>query len=538
MNATETELLLSAECEGKRHKVTATVDGKVAHVDTLPLASAHSRKKFAKTLCDKFAGLDATEIDEQLLKLATQPPEPAVADLHEVDVGRVVRPELFHTSAVSGITVPVRVVADGALVSRWRSYLRWANGHREVTDVNDRLELPDGSVLYVAPEPGEPFANDTPAWSAAARGAWLNGAPAPDPSATFQSLCERINYFIDLPPATAHGATATLALWVMLSYTYPAWDAVPYLYVGGPMGSGKSRVLEVLQRVVFRPLSSSNVTAPTLFRSLHAQGGVLLFDEAERLRQSTPEQNEIQSVLLSGYKRGGTATRLEPQPDGTFRPVQFAVYGPKALACIAGLPSTLSSRCIQVMMFRSAASSPKPKRRLDAVPAVWQTMRDDLHALALEHGPTWGQLVSRAHVVPSGIGGRNYELWQPLLALADWFEEHGSDGLLALVQEHARAAVASAKGDAVPEADEILLELLTARVIEHNPPTSAELLELAQARDPVTFKLWSPKGVTYRLGAYGITTPEKINGKRRYRDVTPAQLEEIQTHYGVCLGLG
>lgn len=404
--------------------------------------------------------------------------------------------------------------------------------------MNDRLELPDGSVLYVSPEPGEPFANDTPAWSAESRGAWLKGAPAPDPSATFQSVCERINYFLDLPAATAQGTTATLALWVVLSYTYPAWDAVPYLYVGGPQGSGKTRVLEVLQRLVFRPLPSSNLTAPMLFRTLHAQGGVLLLDEAERVRQSTPDQQELQTVLLSGYKHGGTASRLEKFSDGSFQPVQFAVYGPKALACIAGLPPTLSSRCVQVMMFRSAANSPKPKRRLDAVPAAWQSVRDDLHALALEHGPTWGQLASRAHVVPSGIGGRNYELWQPLLSLAHWFEEHGSDGLLALVQEHARETVARAKDDAVPEADEILLELLTARVIAHDPPTSAELLRTAQERDPITFKLWTPSGVTRKLGAYGIATPKKVNGVRRYRDVNPNHLEEIQTHYGVSLGLG
>jgi len=538
MNATATDLFLSAECEGKRHKVTATVDGKVAHVDTLPLASAYSRKKFAKTLCDKFAGLDASEIDEQLLTLATPPPAPAVADLQEVDVSRVVRPELFHTAAVSGITVPVRMESDGALVSRWRSYVRWANGHREVTDVNDRLVLADGAVLYVSPEPGEPFVNDMPAWSAEARGAWLKGASAPDPSKTFQSVCERINYFLDLPPATAHGTTATLALWVMLTYTYPVWDAVPYLYVGGPLGSGKSRVLEVLQRLVFRPLSSSNLTAPTLFRTLHSQGGVLLLDEAERVRQSTPDQQELQSILLSGYKRGGTASRLEKFADGSFQPTQFAVYGPKALACIAGLQPTLSSRCVPVMMFRSAANSPKPKRRLDADPTAWQVVRDDLHALALEHGLAWVQLPARAHVVPAGIGGRNYELWQPLLALAHWFEERGSNGLLALVQEHACKTVARAKDDTVPPADETLLELLTARVVAHNPPTSAELLEAAQAHDPVTFKVWTPHGVTNRLKVYGIATPEKANGERRYRHVTPAQLEEIQTCYGVSLGLG
>ncbi len=72
------------------------------------------------------------------------------------------------------------------------------------------------------------------------------------------------------------------------------------------------------------------------------------------------------------------------------------MYGPKALACIAGLPPALASRCIPVMMFRAGPDFPKPKRRIDADPQVWQGLRDDLHALALEHGATWLALSQRA----------------------------------------------------------------------------------------------------------------------------------------------
>ncbi|MBM3983581.1 MAG: DUF3631 domain-containing protein, partial [Planctomycetes bacterium] len=206
-------------------------------------------------------------------------------------------------------------------------------------------------------------------------------------------------------------------------------------------------------------------------------------------------------------------------------------------ASIAGPPPTLASRCIPITMFRSEAGSEKPKRRLDADPCAWQTVRDDLHALALEHGPDWVGLASRSDVVPSGISGRNYELWQPLLALAAWFDEQGSDGLLKMMQDHARASVASAKDAAVPEADETLLELLAARVLAHDPPTSGELLESAKLRDEATFKNWHAKTVATRLKTYGIAVPTKVNGERRYRDVTPAQLKRIQDRYGIELGM-
>ena len=58
------------------------------------------------------------------------------------------------------------------------------------------------------------------------------------------------------------------------------------------------------------------MTGAALFRTFHTQGGCLLLDEAERLRNTQdPATAEILSMLLAGYKRGGTATRLEPVGD-------------------------------------------------------------------------------------------------------------------------------------------------------------------------------------------------------------------------------
>lgn len=540
MTATEPTLELHAERASKaQHKVTVRLGADVLFVDTFNVSSAAARTKFVDTVADKFNGLDRDWIAGELLKLAGAGPTDAPAQdkpLHEVDVRRMVRPELFHTAGVSGVTVPVLLDRGDKLVPRWRTYLRWADGRREVSDPPERLEPSGSAVLYVAPDPGEPDAASPPAWSADARREWLAGEPPPHPARVFGSVCERFAHYLDFPSDDASGATAMLSLWTMLTYAYPAWDAVPYLSIGGPMASGKSRVLDVLMRLAFRSTTSSNVTAPTVFRTLHASGGTLLVDEAERLKQSTPEQQEIQSVFLAGYRRGGCATRLEPLHDGGFRPVRFDVYGPKALACIAGLPPTLASRAIPITMFRSASDSPKPKRRLDADPAAWQAVRDDLHALALEYGACWVNLASGADVVPARIGGRNYELWQPLLALAAWLQEHGCEGLLGLMQAHAVASVASAKDEAIPEADETLLELLAEAVRNHNPQTTRSLLDSAKARDEVTFKLWHPKTVGSRLKSYGIPPPPKTNGERRYRDVTPEQLLQIQQRYGVDLG--
>jgi hypothetical protein len=429
----------------------------------------------------------------------------------------------------------VVTLAEGKPAARWRLYLRWRDGRRESQQLPDALDLLHAGRLWLHPTPAEPSVSTPLGWSGPRRRAWLQGSPAPDPAGLFREVCEGIADFLEFPPGSAAGTAATLALWALLSSGYPAWPAVPYLYVGGPTGSGKSRLFDVLARPVFRPLSSSNLTGPTMFRTLHDRGGVLLYDEAERLRQSTPNVQELLSMLLAGYRRGAQATRLEAV-GGTFRPVAFDVYGPKAIACIQEPPPALSSRCITVIMFRAGPDSPKPQRRVDANDARWEKLRDGLHALALDAGPAWLDLAQRSDACPAGISSRDYEPWQPLLALAWWVESCGARGLLALVQRHALETVAAGKDDSVPEADEKLLELLSEKVRDHARPTPTELLEAAKGRDPGTFDRRAPATVTRRLKLYGIPTPKKANGIRRF-GIGLADLQRIQRHYGIDLGV-
>jgi hypothetical protein len=546
MDTNPGELLLEHERTGNKVRVTVRWNKEPAYIDTIDPANATHRQRFIKALAEKLSQARPEVIEAELLRIAdaaSKQNEPAAAAAVELDVSRIVRPESFISKDVTGLTVPVVKLVGSRPTAQWALYLRWADGRRECQELTPCIDLPDSGRLWVHPLPAEPSMSTAAGWSAEARRAWLERAAAPDPAEVFRRVCEQVAYYLDLPPDVAAGTMATLALWSVLTYCYQAWDAVPYLYVGGPLNSGKTRVFEILNRLVFRPLQSSNLTGPALFRTLHDRAGVLLLDEAERLRHSTPDVQEILSMLLAGYKRGGQATRLEAVGE-TFRPVAFDVYGPKALACIAGLPPALASRCIPVTMFRAGPDSPKPRRRIDAAPEQWQLLRDDLHSLALEHGTTWLDLARRPDVCPPGIDGRSYELWQPLLALAWWVESHGAQGLLDLVRRHALTTIDAGREDAVPEADEVLLELLTEAVRAGQTPTAGELLARARDRDPNTFGTpdgkglrWQPNTVTRRLKTYGIPAPRKSNGERRYRCVSLVMLWRIQRHYGLDLGI-
>ena len=515
--------------------LTARMGQDVLHLDHGNLARAEFRRKFIGALCKDRQGIERQAVEAELLRLAAAPtrnPETLPPDVGEY---AIVRPERFIHRAVSGLAVAERAVEDGRVVGRWALLLRWADGKRESRPLADCLDLPDKSRLWVHPRPGEPLPTMEPGWSLAARRAWVEGAGAPDAAGLFRRLCERIAYFLDLPPEKAPGTLATLGLWSMLSYVYPVFDAVPYLYVGGPLGSGKSRVFEILSRLAFRPRVSSNLTAACLFRTLHQQGGVLLLDEAERLRESTPDVSDILSMLLAGYKRGGRATRLEPVGD-LFKTVEFDVYGPKAVACIASLPAALASRCIPLTMFRAGPGSEKPRRRIDADPGAWSALRDDLHALAMEHGAAWLDLPTRSNVCPA-MSGRHYELWQPLISLAVWLESSGADGLGNVLRRHALETIEAAQDDALPDADETLLRIAAEKVTMGLRFGPSDVLNAAQQADPPMFSRWMSKTVSKRLQLYGFPVPRRSTHGIRVFDVGLDVLRRIQQNYGVDLGV-
>ncbi len=525
--------------------LTAKLGERLLHGDELKVQRAGSRERFIKALLQKHPALAdrRTHIEAELLRVAAElakPPAP-LAHGETVDVSRIVRPELFHAHDVSGVLIPSVAIVGGKPRGRWELYLRWhGDGRRERRElVEPSIELSPGRRLWFHPMPGEPEPTLRSGWSRDSREPWLEGAAAPNPADVWRRCCERFSRFLDFAPENAAGTVATLGLWVMFGYIYSLWSSVPYLAVGGPMSSGKTRLFNVLERLCFRPVASSNMTAACFFRTLHERGGTLLLDEAERLRDGTPDAGEIRSVLLSGYKRGSPAMRLERAGD-TFKRTEFDVFGLKASASIASLPEALASRCIRIPMFRAGPESPKPRRRLDDDAEAWSNLRDDLHVLALEHGQTWAQLAARADVVPASLANRDFELWQPLLALASWIEEHGATGLLRTMQGHAEAVAGDGRDDATPEADETLLRIVAEAVADgrHCGLKAGDVLRRARELDGVGFAKWSERGVSSALGRYGVRTKKRTgNTGRTYTKVTITALRRIETAYGLDLGL-
>jgi hypothetical protein len=520
-------------------------DEVVIYSDEINIQSSKHRDEFAGFLVG--LGCDRDTVLTELLSLAEQAanesssgsPGPSFSD--EIDASLVYRPERIISPEVSAIAVPILGASPTGVHGRWKLYMATAEGRQSI-ELAPVFRVGE-QKYFIEVIPPDPGVGDAAGWSRRSRTSWLAGEAAVDPAELFEQVFHAIDRYVDFPADKRHGYLALLTCWVVLSYSYHAWSAVPYLLVNGPAGSGKSTLFEILKMLTFRPMATDNISAAAIFRTLHNFGGTLLFDEAERLRDTKSESVvEINSMLLAGYQRGRGATRLEKIGDG-FKTVSFNVYGPKAIACINGVLPALQTRCIEIRTHRASGDSPKPKRV--TTETDWQSLRDALHVLAIENGPAWLAASTRRDI-GQRLNGRDFELWQPLLAIASFFQDAGMDDLLRLLEATAIESTADSAEMKTPEADETILSVLAEAITEGIwvgkedkrrqvfQPISEEILEACRARSPAAFEKFTPTGIGIRLRAYGLRTGK--SGKRREYRVTEDKLKDIQDRYSIDLG--
>ncbi|EMB14572.1 DUF3631 domain-containing protein [Rhodopirellula europaea] len=538
-----TEVRISGTKVGNRGAadVVCHIGDTTIHRDRLTLAKSGDRKRFATDIAAKLGeagSIDRDSIEVELLAIAeqfdaTDHTNDGVAasrmETLELPAACVVRPELIIRRDISAIAVPTLIQTGDQVTGNWIHYVQ-LNGERRLTPLSERLAIPGEDDAWLSPLPADPTAGDVRdfnRWSSESRQRWLDGEAAPTTKDVLRRISERIERYIVLPSEGEKALALSLAAWVMVTYVYPALPAVPYISLSGPANSGKTRTMDILSRLVFRPLMTSNATAATIFRTRHAFGGTMLLDEAERMGDShSPDVLETRSVLLSGYRRGGKASRMEPHGD-SYRAVSFDCYGPVVLGAIRCLPGALASRCITVRLLRANNGEPQAKRSIDDSPIEESDLRDALHCWTLESGYAAISTPSPKH----SLANRDAELWDPMFRIV----AHADDSTaLEMLIQHAESMASISMDDATPEIDSVLFEALQMLLNSSNTPTAGDVLRLARRQHPdVISDKFEPRGVGAILKRYDIRTV-KTNGQRVYR--TPVKrLVEIGNRYGFDL---
>lgn len=188
-------------------------------------------------------------------------------------------------------------------------------------------------------------------------------------------LREFIHRYADVPQFWE----VLIAHYVLMTWVYDRFTAVPYLRFLGEPQTGKTRCLQVAGHLAYKAIMAGGATTSSpIFRLMDVYRGTLVIDEADY--KSSDLWSEIIKILNSGYMQGMPILRSEPSDDG-YEPRAFDLFGPKILSTRKAFEDyALETRCItlntQEGRIRSDVPRQLPKRFYDEA----QELRSELLA--------------------------------------------------------------------------------------------------------------------------------------------------------------
>jgi hypothetical protein len=320
-------------------------------------------------------------------------------------------------------------------------------------------------------------------------------------TALLDDLASFVRRYVVLRPEQAD----TVALWIVHSHAADAAETTPYLAITSPeKRSGKSRLLEVLGRLVARPLATANISDAALFRAIAAERPTLLFDEVDAIfGKGATDREDLRGLLNAGWRRGQFVHRIGGAQKTTLE--AFEVFSPKALAGIgAPLPDTVADRSITISLKRKAPGETVERFRRREVDEAAEPLQRGIEAWAEAN---LDALAEARPEIPDVLDDRAADGWEPLLAIAD---RAGGKW-----PERARQAALTLSAGADREDDSLGVRLLAdcRRVFgERDRLATAELLDGLAADDEAPWADWHGRGrITARglarlLKPYGISS--------------------------------
>jgi hypothetical protein len=238
---------------------------------------------------------------------------------------------------------------------------------------------------------------------------------SPDPATLLAEIEVLLQRYVVLTPAQH----AAVALWVMHTHVFEAAEVTPYLQVFSPeKGSGKTRLLEVLELLVARPWRVTTPSEAVIFRMIEERTPTLLLDEYDTIFDARGGSREgLRGILNSGYRVGAFVPRCESKPNSSEQKiVNFRVFCPKVLAGLRDLPDTIADRSIPILMRKRGSNERVERFRLRDAQKETVDLRARLAAWAELAVPVLREMTADPL---ADLSDRLSDAWEPLLTIAD-----------------------------------------------------------------------------------------------------------------------
>ena len=235
--------------------------------------------------------------------------------------------------------------------------------------------------------------------------------PWPEPvnaSSLLADICKVIRRYVVLPI----GGEVAIALWVLHSYLVERLWITPRLLITSPTKRcGKTTVIECLLYLVPRPLSTANVTAAAIFRTVEKYAPVLLIDEGDTFLQGS---SDLKGILNSGHCKATAQVVRTAGED--FEPRIFSTFGAVGIGMIGEPADTILDRSVVLRMRRKTKEEKVAHFRSEHVAKELEPLRQKAARWAKDNG---GKAATSEPEIPSELNDRQADNWRILLAIAD-----------------------------------------------------------------------------------------------------------------------
>jgi len=249
----------------------------------------------------------------------------------------------------------------------------------------------------------------------------------------------------------------TTSLWIILTYVHEWVNYLPILSLISPeKRCGKTTLIDVLERLVRKPLSTVNISPAALFRAVDRWCPTVLIDEGELLL--TKENEDLRRIVNSGHTRGKFAVVCNPN---TLEPECFRTFSPKVIAAIRKLPETIIDRLLVISMQRRRKSD-TIKKLSETNPESFASLRRKLWRWRLDHGDNLSAHRSAQCAYTASMGDRAADNWTELLMIAQEIGEQ--------CHRHAIQAAGSSEQFVEDDEDALTIYLLNAlqKIFQNN----------------------------------------------------------------------
>ena len=200
--------------------------------------------------------------------------------------------------------------------------------------------------------------------------------------------------------------------YVLFTWMFDKFNEVPYLRAIGDFGSGKSRFIQAIGILCYKPVFTGGATTPSpIFRIVNEVHGTLIIDEADF--KYSDMTSEIVKILNTGYQRGMPVLRSEGK--GTFEVKAYDVFCPKIVATRETFSDkALESRFLVEEMGAGKLRADIPRTLDESFYKEAELIRNKLLMWRLKN---YFEPIERRHDLIEGIHPRLNQIVMPLLSI-------------------------------------------------------------------------------------------------------------------------